>query len=223
MRRASRRLRAFGAVIVVSVCVLVAATMALLAEGSAPARVAAPSAVRNPKVRALVRILGVLRRTQTPADRAPDLFADASSDGLTPVRSLQRLATRTSWGARVYLVPLYKTSAHGLPLNPSRGGIGISVNGRGGGCCETAVQVEAGQAYADGIHPWALIMVAPDGVARISVALRGRPGQRPPPIVTGAVHSNVAAVRLRYDAMSGPGDLITWYSASGAVIKSFYP
>jgi len=50
----------------------------------------------------------------------------------------------------VYLVPLVKTSARGLPLNPSRGGLGIAVNEPGGGCCETAQQVQAGQAYANG-------------------------------------------------------------------------
>jgi hypothetical protein len=188
-----------------------------------PATGAVPSSAQNPNVRALVRILGVLRRRQTRADRAPEVFSGSFSAGLAPVRSLQRLATTTSWGARIYLVPLVKTSPHGLPLNPSRGGIGISVNGRGGGCCETAQHVEHGRAYASGIHPWSLIMVVPDGIAKISVALKAPLDQSPPPVAIGRVRSNVAALRLRYDIRAGSGDLITWYSASGAVIKTIRP
>jgi hypothetical protein len=38
-------------------------------------------------------------------------------------------------------------------------------------------------------------------------------------VATGRVRSNIAALRLRYNIASGRGDLITWYGASGAVIK----
>jgi hypothetical protein len=207
--------------------IVAAASIALAVTGIAVARTGASAATRPPvqrsPVRALVRILGVLRRDQTAVDRDPRLFAGSSSAGMAPVRSLQRLATTTSWGARVYLVPLVKTSAHVLPLNSARGGLGISVNGRGGGCCETASQVEAGHAYANGVHPSALIMVVPDGVARISVALAAAPGARLSAVAVGHVHSNVAAVRLRRDITAGSGDLITWYSTSGAVVKAFHP
>jgi hypothetical protein len=177
------------------------------------------SAAQSPTVRALVGILRVLRRPQTEADRNPDLFNGSSSDGLTPVRSLERLAITTAWGAKVYLVPLVKSSGHGLPLNPARGGLGMSVNGTGGRCCDTAEQVEAGQAYATGIHPRSLIMVVPDGVARVSVALAALGRHATPPVATGRVRSNVVAVRLSYDVEAGRGDLITWYAASGAVIE----
>jgi hypothetical protein len=95
----------------------------------------------------------------------------------------------------------------------------MSLNGRGGGCCETAQEVEAGKAYANGFHPASLIMVVPDGVARISVGLNAAPGQVPPPVAAARVRSNVAALRLSYDIEAGRGDLITWYAASGAVIK----
>jgi hypothetical protein len=119
----------------------------------------------------------------------------------------------------VYLVPLVKSSAHGLPLNPARGGLGISVNGAGGECCDTAGQVRAGRAYADGVHPSSLIMIVPDGVARVSVTLSALAGHAAPPVVTGRVRSNVMAVRLEYDVEAGRGDLITWYAASGAIVK----
>ena len=202
---------------------LVIAGIALATAGPGLSGGAVRSPAENPKVRALVRILAVFRRPQTATDRRPELFAGSSGAGLTPVRSLQRLAVTTSWGAKVYLVPLVKTSAHGLPLNPARGGLGMSINGRGGGCCDTANQVSAGRSYGNSVHPRGLIMVVPDGVARVSVALAARAGQSAPPVVTGAVRSNVAALWLKYDIMAGAGDLITWYSASGAVIKAFHP
>jgi hypothetical protein len=132
---------------------------------------------------------------------------------------LQRLAITTAWRAKVYLVPLVKSSGHGLPLNPARGGLGISVNGTGGGCCDTAEQVESGQAYANGSHPRSLIMVVPDGVATVSVALAAVGRHAAPPVATGRVRSNVAAVRLSYGVGAGRGDLVTWYATSGVVIK----
>lgn len=199
---------------------LVATHIGVSAVASQPAIIAKrPSHAQDPKVSALVRILVVLRRPQTRADRQPELFVGSYQAGLTPVRSLQRLATTTSWGTRVYLVPLVKTSAHGLPLNPSRGGLGIAINGPGGGCCDTARQVDAGRAYVNGVHPRSLIMVVPGGVGRISVALSAPYGQRPPAVATVRVRSNIAALRLRYNVEAGRGDLITWYAASGAVIK----
>jgi hypothetical protein len=199
--------------------------LAVSAMAAQPTAIAGRAArAQDPKVSALVRILGVLRRPQTHADLQRDPFGDSSAQaGLTPVLSLQRLATTTSWGTTVYLVPLVKTSANGLPLNPSRGGLGISINGSSGACCDTARQVEAGKASVIGEHPWYLIMVVPDSVHRISVALNALRGQRPPPPVTGTVHSNIAAVLLRHTLRPGRGAVITWYAASGAVIKTIHP
>jgi len=204
-------------VVLVAGLMLAGAATALVMQASPPAR-AAPT--HAPQVRALVRLLGVLRRPQTPADRSADPFAGAP--GVTPVLSLQRLARTTSRGTKVYIVPLVKSSFP-LPLSPHRGGLGLSLGGRGGGCCETARQVAEGKSYSGWMHPWSLVMVVPDGVSRISVALRAPPG-RQSLIVSGGVRSNVAVVRLKYfkyNTMPGDDDRVTWYAPSGLALKTF--
>ncbi|MGH2886508.1 MAG: hypothetical protein ACRDPA_28055, partial [Solirubrobacteraceae bacterium] len=57
---------------------------------------------------AMVAILGVLRRPQTPADRnpAPLTQLDRGFPVGSPIKSLERLATVTRSGAKIYLVPI---------------------------------------------------------------------------------------------------------------------
>jgi hypothetical protein len=223
-RRSSGQAKRIVSVAVLGAAVLVALTVVRVGHSSAPAAtVSHRPSVHDPKVRALVRILGVLRRPQTEADRNPTLLREGlRGPGVAPVISLLRLATTTSWGDKVFLVPLVSAPTH-LPLARSRGGLGMfSVNG-GGGCCSTAAQIEGGEDYANGLSPRSLIMVVPDHVARITVRLSAPLGRRQPPIATGRVHANVAVVRLPFDVESGGGDIITWYDASGAIIKRVSP
>lgn len=216
MRRQVNQWAAVAVVVALAAGMLACAGCKLVARAAASGPV---SPAEPAKVQALVRILGVLRRPQTNADRRPGLFVGSSKVGLTPVRSLQRLARTTSWGAKVYVVPMVKTSTHGLPLNSRRGGLGLSMSGSGSSCCETARQVVAGMALTGSLHPASLVMVVPDGVRRISVALGTRPGRTPPPVANERVRSNVAVVRLKRTFVAGSGNLITWYDASGGVIK----
>lgn len=207
---------------VVMAAVLIAVAVLLLARFSAPAATVnhRPRA-RDPQVEALVRILGVLRRPQTERDLNPTLLR-LRGPGLAAVSSLLRLATTTSWGRKVFVVPLVKVPSR-LPLARSRGGLGIYFAHGGGICCETATQLEAGKLYANGLFPRSLIMVVPDQVAKISVKLTVPPGHSQPPIAPGSVHANIAALRLPFDIEPGRGDVITWYDAAGVIVKRVIP
>ena len=192
--------------------------------------------------RALVDILGVLRRPQTKGDLALPLIGQLEHGTMligSPVRSLVRRAT-TPWGAQVYLIPMRRPTAQMIArwaaqVQPksAREKIlrereaafarrppfeGLALFGAGGGCCASAAEIEAGKDWqTSGPNPNVLVMVVPDGVAKVrflSPIGATRAGSGP---VTVAVHDNVAALRSQ-TALEGPGRF-TWYGPSGNVIK----
>ena len=62
--------------------------------------------------RAMVAILGVLRRPQTPADRnpAPLKQLDRGIPVGSPIKSLERLAAVARSGTKIYLVPIQQAN-----------------------------------------------------------------------------------------------------------------
>ena len=161
----------------------------------------------------LVGVLGVLRRPQTQADRnaaqSLPLFVEHVRAG-RPVASLMRLATVTPWGQKVVLIPMRARtgtwptgSPHGLRL------------ATGGGCCISASDVLQGQAWTSGGNGSVnyVVLVVPDGVARVSVAFRHP--------ITAIVHNNVAAFQTPSAVENLGAYTMTWYSHTGAILRRF--
>jgi hypothetical protein len=183
--------------------------------GPAPAvQHALPSPARG-----LVGILGVLRRPQTPADRdlGPSLTAVVHHSLVgKPVESLVRVAGVTPDGQRVVLVPMQPR--HGSwPPRPSgpRTGLRLGLFAGGGGCCLTPAAIEDGQAWdsAGGSSGNYVVIVVPDGVARVRVAF-----SHP---VTAPVHDNVAVFSVPKAVENLNIYPMTWFGPSGAVVKRF--
>ena len=116
--------------------------------------------------RPLTRMLAVLRRPETPADRAVESVLRGQNVEL----SLVRLAAVTPWGEQVVLAP-----EQGHPYDTL--GIYVISSSGFGGSRATANQIEAGHAWTGegpGGGPsgrWRgirLIVVVPDGVAKVA-------------------------------------------------------
>lgn len=201
------------------------------------------AATLPPAERALASILGVLRRPQTAADRAAAPEAAGGSDP-----ALVRLVAVTPWGERVTLAP-YPAGAHddlcigfvAALATPARGARARAARaGRahsgGGDCGLTAALIEAGHGwslegaghnFAGGSTAVRLLIVVPDGVAKVAFVLPrqpvpasvpGGPVYRHSLTVAVPVHNNLAFVQINRECCDG--NLVTrWFAADGRLIK----
>lgn len=213
-RRSRRRLLDVLAAGVAATIALAVALVVLLAGSHgrpSPAPAAGPSAPAA--ARPLTRILRVLRRPQTAADRA----AESAIRWGRPQLSLVRLAATTPWGERVILAPERAGPSDTLMLIGS-----FPAPGR----LETSVvdglsvsQIEAGQAWsaADPGTFWLrqgipMVMVVPDGVARVTFVRTAGPA------VTVRVRDNVAFADLTRFCC-GVYPVTRWYAPDGRLLK----
>jgi hypothetical protein len=163
--------------------------------------------------RALLGELAILRRPQRKGDVTPTLV-----NGLlrtfgardTFDRALIRRATAAS-GAQVFLVPVKRAAA---------GGSGLLVAGAGGGgCCASATTIRHGKAWMTSGPPNRVLLIVPDGVARVRLTLRTGPDRTHPPTVSGPVHDNVIVLEIPFAAETLSDDPMTWYGPDGRVVK----
>jgi hypothetical protein len=216
---------------VVSIVVAVVAIV-LVGHGSA-----GNSAANGPAARQLESVLAVLRRPQTPSDRAftpPHVLPTPRirSNGRTHaaafhavvVPGLERLATILPGDERVFLVAYRVTSPH------PRVGIGIVAYLVRPGAHPVAVAVASPRtlsgplAGAAGRRARELVRIVPDGVARVrwtfsGFHLLGR--VYPGGTVTARVRGNIAAAK--YPAQPPGGSNLSgeaWFAADGRVIKT---
>jgi hypothetical protein len=179
----------------VALAVLVGGVIVLQSHHGPPG----PAATANAS--SLTRILGVLRRPQTVADRTAIQASHAFAQSPTkPITSLARTAATLPGGRPLGLVPV---RYHGR--------VALALLGGGGNpsCCFTPAQIEAGQVFWSNLG--ALALFVPDGVARVRYQL-AHP-------VTVPVHDNVAVIRATVD---GPGHhAMTWLAPDGSVVKQF--
>jgi hypothetical protein len=119
-------------------------------------------------------------------------------------------------GQHVGLVPvrIQPSRATGEPANQ----VGLAVFAGGGSCCSTAAQIENGQAFSSGGRrgaPNIGVLVVPDGVASVSVAL--------PQPSTVTVHENIAVIKTTADLENLSRYGMAWYAPNGSVVKHFAP
>ena len=247
-RDRARGSRRAGAIMAAASTAIAAAVVVIVvlaaASGSGGPRVQSAGAVPA-AARPLTRILGVLRRPQTPADLGPqvtqilDRRSPFGGTG-TPIRSLIRLATVTPWGDHVFLVPYAPLTAAQIDrLPPLRrrferlraarvGGqdaLGFFDDG-GGGCCALAREIErrGDSQFGGGAGMLTeFVEVVPDGVSKVSLLVARQdypegPIAPRPTIATAAVHGNVFAVQINR-TVDDLGSRQIWYGATGAVIK----
>ena len=168
--------------------------------------------------RGLVGILGVLRRSQTAADR--DL-PPASANVLhtfagNPVMSLVRVAAVAPDGEKVVLVPMRpRHRVWPRRFGGPRTGLRLALVAGGAGCCLTPKAIEAGEASSSvgastGNY---VVIVVPDGVARVRVAF-AHP-------ITAPVHQNVAVFSVSQAVETLSIYRMTWFGRSGQVLKQF--
>jgi hypothetical protein len=255
-----------GGPLLVSVGVTVAIVVGafVLLRGAGNPRPAPVNRTSGTTIQHLVDILGVLRRPQTPADRAlPDPSAGRPGEAFsaainearsgTPVLRLARLATVAPWGQKIFIDPVTPLTAtraatlehrypqlrkafqqlrqnepHTVTLalyggrETSFGSVTDIEQGH-----QTTVQGPNGILGLDGFAPpLRVVMVIPDGVAKISFVLprQAYPGAIVYPAaqtITVPVHNNIAAFQTdRYideDHWSKIG--MIWYASSGASVK----
>jgi hypothetical protein len=234
--RSGKRTRHVRVALLVATVVLVLTLVVVGAGGTSLGRhqrsatVATTRAtLRSSRLR-LVDLLGVLRRPQTQADRTPRFFDQfengAPALGGTPILPLVRLATTTSWGDKVFLVPfgpLTPKSIAKLPPHLRKRALsrlaheqrivrlGIVDDG-GGGCCDSVASIEAGRAVlSSGPSPNSVLLVVPDGVAKVTLLL--------PQAATAVVHGNVAAFVVHQPVENLNINKMIWYGSSGNVVK----
>ena len=202
------------------------ALIVLLAGGQNGASVKSSGSSTIPAAaRPLTRMLAVLRRPASPADRAVESVLRGQNVDL----SLVRLAAVTPWGGQVVLAP-----ESGHPDDAL--GIYVMSSSGFGGSRATADQIEAGQAWTgegSGVGPsgrWRgirLIVAVPDGVAKVAFLLE--PEQRfgsrwtayaplHPSTVTVPVHNNIAFVQVK-QYCCGELPVMRWYAPDGKLIK----
>lgn len=168
----------------------------------------------------------------------------------TPDLALVRFATVTAWGEKLFFVPMKPPTPKALatlerqrPPFPSslirrisRRGETLGVYSRGGGGGgATAADIEAGyslgtegagRTFAGGSTHTRLILVVPDGVAKVVFILPrqstgagyGTPVYKRALQFAAAVHGNVAAVQVDRQCCTERQPMI-WYAADGRVIK----
>jgi hypothetical protein len=187
----------------------------------------------------VVGIVAVLRRPQARSDldrRVLEQISLASGSRArawwgTPVRSLIRLATVTPWGDKVFLVAFRPPSRASfervlarLGFSPAvrrrdlkrlawRGyAVGMVVLGEGGSCCDSVASIEAGAAaFESGPSPNTVVLVVPDGVAKVTVQLH--------PLVRAIVRNNIAAFVVQQPVENLSLGKMVWYGPTGAIVK----
>ena len=237
-RQRGRLVDALAAGVAIAVAVGVGVALIVLLAGS-HGRASLTSAGRVPTPAAaepLARILGVLRRPQTAADRA----VEPKVRWANPVMSLVRLAATTPWGQQVVLVPQRARQDDTLALLVSgglaRGVPHPAIAGYGGTTGITPDAIEAGDGAlmlvpasgrARGSTETSLFMVVPDGVAKVSFVIppkhasgsvSGWTAYAPLPTVTVPVHNNIAYVQLHEPCCGGVPET-RWYAPDGRLIK----
>jgi hypothetical protein len=116
----------------------------------------------------------------------------------------------------VFLIPVTHSRAAGS------GSPGLLVAGGGGaGCCATAAVIREQGTWMTSGPPNRLLMIVPDGVARVTVTLRTGPDPSHPPTVSGRVADNAVSLGLPFAAETLSGDPITWFGPTGHVVKRF--
>jgi hypothetical protein len=193
--------------------------------------------------RAMVAILGVLRRPQTPADRNPAPLKQVNR-GIpvgSPIKSLERLAAVTRSGTKIYLVPINRptqaqinhalsdfSSKRDRPAmrrrlqalarhGPEFRGLDLFGIGGSGGCGDAKAIVTGGcWISSGGIAGNSVTVVVPDGVTQVSITIPSRTA--PVTTFTAAVHGNVATFQTPAPIENLGQDKMLWRGRSGAVI-----
>jgi hypothetical protein len=225
------RLVATGAV-ALALAVGAVAVLALHPARPAAPRVAGAGALPSP-ARGVIGILGVLRRPASAADRlrGARLRSIERLVAGTPRVARARLATVTPWGAKVFLVPVGPPTASSIARLPKllrgsaplrqrlaswHGGLRLMVLASGLACCATARAIEGGGDWStggSGSLNW-VVLVVPDGVARVTVPLPGG-------TVAAGVQGNVAAFEVPRGVENLSAYPMTWYGSSGAILRRF--
>jgi hypothetical protein len=198
-----------------SILVGVGAVILLSSGGQTPrTSVLARPPAGATRTQALIDILAVLRRPQAAGDRnAPRPFGRLPSveDVLgTPIDSLSRLASVAPWGVKAYLVPYAPPTARQIRRLPARVRSEIRRTARGGlaviaghgACCLSAATIEAGHGVLFQADHDRLVVVVPDGVARVTLGTTGRHGRS----FTAAVRGNVVAFQTSRSAGAAYGN-----------------
>ncbi|MGH2895546.1 MAG: hypothetical protein ACRDPM_20085, partial [Solirubrobacteraceae bacterium] len=246
-------LRAIPVALGVAVAVAIA-VLALTQVRHAPTHARPmPTTKQPPGRQALINILGVLRRPQTAADRnsrvlTRNLQGPAHGVGalaVTPDYPLIRRATTTPWGSPVFLVPVKPLPVKAIHAPPgsteyaplqrrtSEGLMEVDRSGSGGDATASTIEAGhflgttgAGRSFAGGSTATRLILVVPDGVARVAFVFprqadrndAGAPVYRRSLTVTATVQGNVAAVQVPRECCGSNLPMI-WYAPDGHVVK----
>lgn len=189
----------------------------------------------------VVSLLGVLRRPQVASDRAnvPTTKLRGPTCGFHPDSALVRRAADTSWGARVFVVPLRparcapctgtERACAAPPPRVETVAVLADTTTPATANAYTAAEIRSGAAVSVAGHVQSggrdtaqLVMLVPDGVSRVSLVYprlgeRGQPGASPLihlvlPVYENAVAWQVDAYRQAF--------VMTWYGPSGQVVKS---
>jgi hypothetical protein len=247
-------LRAIPVLLAVLVTLAIAVLALTDIRHHAPRRAVSSAAVSGRKQ--LIDILAVLRRPQTKADLGlnPASLPDPGVFLGPPDLSLVRFATVTPWGEKLFFVAFKPPTRQSLAAAErqfpqrdrtqltqtfrrlaSRGEtLGVySRQGGGGGVPASVIAARgelstegAGRSFAGGSTRTRLLLVVPDGVAKVVFVLPRQPAgaQHGAPIyrhslnVAVAVHSNVAAVQVDRQCCTDQLPMI-WYAADGHLIK----
>ena len=186
--------------------------VAVLAAGA----VVSASGGTAKRSRDLAAVLGVLRRPQTQADLSIgplQRYAVLSFPGnpYTPVKSLIRLVASPSGASKVFLVPMRRLRTDG------NGNLKLALIAAGGTCCGSAAAILAHGEWISGNGPESLVVVVPDGVAKVT-ALIGRPPTSKYTYASATVHNNVAVFMRAPTAIENPTTL-AWYGPTGNIFK----
>jgi hypothetical protein len=234
-RQAPARRRPVWRVLPVAFAAAIAVVVAVIALGTlhhraAPRGEAGSSSV--PGRQALIDILAPLRRAQTPADlrlRGLSLLeGQAQAFGLGRVDvPLVRYAGTTPWGERLFIVPFLPSAGrHDETVGlESAGGGGGGIDAAGLAAHGVDESEGAGRSFAGGSTKSRLIVLVPDGVARVEFVLSrqpngnqyGAPTYARVQTVTVGVHGNLAAVQVDRGCCGASG--MIWYRADGSVIR----
>lgn len=224
----SRLLGVSASIGAIAIVGAVAAVFLLTHNPGTPASTAHPQSGLSVK-RQLVRDLGVLRRPQTPAERAFKHPGVQRTVGHTTIDPKLTREVRLAHGLRVWLY-VVTGGAH-----DQGGGLGVEElqhKGGFGGCCTTPEQLERPStpgplAFSSSGNPHQVYFeVVPDGVARVRWTFPRNPGASHMPhpnlgpfahslTATVVVHHNVAAAVLpdRWAAQT-----VTWYDSAGRIV-----
>jgi hypothetical protein len=249
LRSLRQRGRSFVGAGVMVLSVLIVAVVAggavLLIRHHQPTSSQTLAAPRDPTSEtAMLKILGVLRRPQTPTDHPPSLLKEFDT-GIpigSPIPGLERRATVTSSGAAIYLVPIDRPTPEQIrrfvsTLTPerlrptSRRNMlsrvrsepkfrGVAVVGGGSTSCTTTT-IEAGNCWqsSGGLGQNSVTVVVPDRVASVSITVHSNQTHQANTITT-AVHGNVAWFQTSTPIENLAAETkMVWRTTSGDIIR----